>query len=263
MHPFLLAVLASVAVNALFFALAAAKKTDVVTDLSYGLSFALTALVLVFLEGAFEPLRLAAALMVAAWALRLAAYLFRRILAMKVDHRFDGRREDPWKFARFWLLQALSTAVIMLPAIAVLAAPAPAPSPAHAAGAAVWLERLAVEAVADAQKSAWKRRGEKGFIDRGLWSWSRHPNYFGEILVWWGLWIYALPSIEGWWRLAILGPAYITLLLVFVTGLPPLEKSADEKYGADPSYAEYKRRTSVLVPLPPRRGEKKNQGERS
>ena len=262
MSDFLLALCVSVLVNALFFAVAAARKSDVVTDLSYGLSFALTALLLAVLRRASDPLRLGAALMVAAWALRLAAYLFARILKLKVDRRFDGRREKPLEFAKFWILQALSVAVIMLPAIAVLSGGPPALSPLHLAGGLVWFAGLAIEAAADAQKSAWKRRGEKGLVDRGLWAWSRHPNYFGEILVWWGLWLYALPSIAGWWRLAVLGPAYITLLLVFVTGIPPLEKSQDERYGADPRYLEYKRRTSVLFPLPPRRAGGKAEGGR-
>jgi steroid 5-alpha reductase family enzyme len=101
-------------VNGAFFAVAAVRKTDVVTDLSYSLTFALLALVLPF-TGAGEPVQLGASLLVVVWAVRLGAYLFRRILRMKVDHRFDDVRDRPLRFARFWLLQALAVAVIMLP----------------------------------------------------------------------------------------------------------------------------------------------------
>ena len=114
MNAILLSFLIALAVNAAFFAFAAVRKTDVVTDLSYSLSFAILALVLPFL-GAREPIQLAAALLVLIWAVRLGGYLLRRILQIKVDHRFDDMRDKPLRFARFWLLQAISVAVIMLP----------------------------------------------------------------------------------------------------------------------------------------------------
>ena len=104
----------ALALNGAFFAVAAARKTDVVTDLSYSLTFALLAVVLPF-TGAREPVQLVASLLVVVWAVRLGAYLFRRILRMKIDHRFDEMRDEPLRFARFWLLQAVAVAVIMLP----------------------------------------------------------------------------------------------------------------------------------------------------
>jgi steroid 5-alpha reductase family enzyme len=227
----------SLAVNAAFFAFAAVRKTDVVTDLSYSLSFALLAIVLPFL-GARESVQLVASLLVLVWAVRLGGYLLRRILRIKVDHRFDEMRDDPVRFARFWLLQAISVAVIIW----------------ALAGAFVWLVGLVIEAVADAQKSAFKAKSEnrERFIANGMWRYSRHPNYFGEILVWWGLFVYAVPFLHGAAFAVIVGPVFITLLLLFVSGIPLLERSADAKYGDDPAYRDYKRRTSILVPLPPR-----------
>lgn len=260
MNAFLVALGISLFVNALFFVVAAWRKADTVTDLSYSLSFVCTVVALVVLAGAFDPLRLAAAGMVVLWALRLASYLFGRILRMKVDHRFDGIRENFLAFGRFWLLQAVSVAVIMLPAIAILIAAPPALSFLHALGVALWLVGLLVEILADAQKSAWKERGEKGLIMTGLWSWSRHPNYFGESLLWWGLWIFALPSLAAWWHLAVLGPLYITLLLLRVTGIPLLEKSAEARYGNDLAYRDYKARTSIFFPLPPHRKDANRKG---
>ena len=245
----------ALAVNAAFFAIAATRRTDVVTDLSYSLSFAVLAIVLPFL-GAHEPIQLVASLLVLVWAARLGVYLFRRILRIKVDHRFDGMRDNPLRFARFWLLQAISVAVIMLPVSYLLGRDtAPGVGLWALAGATIWAVGLVIESVADAQKSAFKALDENRgrFISSGLWRYSRHPNYFGEMLVWWGLFVYAVPFLDGAAFAVVIGPLFITLLLLFVSGIPLLERSADEKYGDDPAYREYKRATSILVPLPPRR----------
>jgi steroid 5-alpha reductase family enzyme len=244
----------AVAVNGAFFAVAAARKTDVVTDLSYSLTFALLAVVLPF-TGGREPVQVAASLLVLLWAVRLGAYLFRRILRTKVDHRFDGMRDDPLRFARFWVLQAITVAVVMLPVSYLLdRGDPPGFSAWSVAGAAIALAGLAVEAVADAQKSAFRSSpaNRDRFIASGLWRYSRHPNYFGEMLVWWGLFLYAVPVLSGAAYAVVLGPVFITLLLLFVSGIPPLERSAEKKYGSDPAYRDYRRRTSILVPLPPR-----------
>jgi steroid 5-alpha reductase family enzyme len=244
----------SFAINAGFFAVAAIRRTDVVTDLSYSLSFAVLAIVLPFL-GAGDAVQLAASLLVVVWAVRLGGYLFRRIRRIEVDHRFDEMRDDPLRFARFWILQAVAVAVIMLPVSYLVSRDdVPGIGAWAVAGVAIWLLGLVTEAVADQQKWAFKSRPENRdrFVTTGLWRYSRHPNYFGEMLVWWGLFAYAVPFLEGWAWLVVVGPVFITLLLLFVSGIPLLERSADEKYGDDPAYREYKRRTSILVPLPPR-----------
>ena len=244
----------ALAVNGAFFAFAAARRTDVVTDLSYSLTFALLAVVLLF-AGAAEPVQLVASLLVVVWAARLGIYLFRRIMRTKVDHRFDGMRDQPLRFARFWLLQAITVAVVMLPVSYLLDQDDPPGLGAWSiAGGAVWLAGLLIEAVADAQKAAFRAKEENRgrFVASGLWRYSRHPNYFGEMLVWWGLFLYVVPVLHGAAFAVVIGPVFITLLLLFVSGIPLLEKSADEKYGGDAAYRDYKRRTSILVPLPPR-----------
>jgi steroid 5-alpha reductase family enzyme len=91
------------------------------------------------------------------------------------------------------------------------------------------------------------------FISSGLWRYSRHPNYVGESLLWWGLFVAAIPAFSGGDFLTALGPLFLTLLLLFVSGVPLLEKSADKKHGGEAAYQEYKRRTSLFVPLPPRK----------
>ena len=249
MTAIVLSLVIALAVNGGFFAVAAARRTDVVTDLSYSLTFALLAIVLP-LTGGREAVQLVASLLVLLWAARLGAYLFRRIVRMKVDHRFDGMRDKPLRFARFWLMQAIAVAMIMLPVSYLLdRSDAPGFGGWAVAGAIVWLIGLLIEAAADAQKWAFKaddaNRGR--FITTGLWGYSRHPNYFGEILVWWGLFLYAIPFLDGAAFAVVAGPLFITALLLFVSAIRPLERSADEKYGEDPGYRDYKRRTSILV----------------
>jgi steroid 5-alpha reductase family enzyme len=117
----------------------------------------------------------------------------------------------------------------------------------------MWLKGFIFEVTADAQKSAFKSSGKPGFIATGLWKYSRHPNYFGEALLWWGLFVYTVPVLSGALWLSAIGPIFITLLLLFVSGIPLLEKSADAKYGADPAYIDYKRRTNIFIPFLPRR----------
>ena len=195
------------------------------------------AIVLPF-AGAREPVQLAAALLVLIWAARLGLYLFRRILRIKVDHRFDQMRDKPLRFARFWVLQAITVAVVMLPVSYLLGQDgAPGFGAWEVVGAAVWLAGLVIEAVSDAQKSAFKAKQTAGkqFITSGLWKYSRHPNYFGEMLVWWGLFVFSVPFLDGAAFAVVIGPVFITLLLLFVSGIPLLERSAEAKYGDDPA----------------------------
>ncbi len=255
MNPFVLSIIASVVVNGFFFAYAVSKKTDVVTDLSYSMSFGLVSVVLILLNASSPIVALVPAALTVIWALRLGSYLFSRIMKTKVDHRFDGMREVPLKFARFWILQAIAVVLIMLPVAASVASPAPARNFGffEGLGLVLWIAGFAIEVAADAQKSAFKKTGSPDFISSGLWKYSRHPNYFGEALLWWALFVFTIPGLTGSIIPAIIGPIFITVLLLFVSGVPLLEKSADAKYGSDPAYQEYKRRTSIFIPLPPSR----------
>jgi steroid 5-alpha reductase family enzyme len=248
--------LVSLGIQAVFFAFAASLKTDKVTDLSYSLSFAAIAVLLVAVNRAFGPVQLLAAALVVAWAARLGGYLLARIIRIGKDARFDDKRGDFLKFLQFWILQAVVVWLVMLPVTILLGSSAsPPPGVLTAVGALLWAAGFAVEAASDAQKSASKQDPAKAgrWIETGLWKYSRHPNYFGEALLWWGLFLIALPSLSGALAVAAVGPLSITLLLLFVSGVPLLEKSADAKYGDDPTYRAYKARTSLFVPLPPRR----------
>lgn len=247
---------ASFAIQGFFFIFAAAFKTDKLTDLSYSLSFAVLALTLVFVNRAFSPRQILAASFVVAWALRLGAYLLSRILKIKRDARFDDKRGDFLKFLGFWVLQAIVVWVVLLPVTVLLSLEETTGIGAlSVAGAILWALGFAIEALSDAQKYSFRNKPENAdrWIETGLWKYSRHPNYFGETLLWWGVFVFALPNLSGLLLLSIAGPVAITLLLLFVSGIPLLEKSAERKHGQDDAYRSYKRRTSIFIPLPPRR----------
>lgn len=241
----------SLSLQTIFFVFAAMFKTDKLTDLSYGLTFIFLGIFALSLPSSPAFSQYLLFTLVFLWAARLSVYLFIRILKTKKDKRFDGVREKPLKFARFWFLQALSVWIIMLPAIVVFASKEDRFSlPFLAAGTGIWLLGFVVETISDFQKYTYKNKGGKGFVSSGLWKYSQHPNYFGEITLWWGIFIFAFPFLSGIWYLTIIGPIYITLLICFVSGIPPLRKSYQARFGKDKKYQRYIKSTSLLIPLP-------------
>lgn len=244
----------SLLIQAVFFAFAATLKTDKVTDLSYGLTFVIIAAVLLLQgdTGRFPQLVLAG--MVIAWGVRLAGYLLFRIIHMGRDVRFDGIRERFWPFFKFWLGQGIAVWVIMLPVTIWFSEPGPW-TPWMSIGGTVWAAGLVIETIADAQKFAAKRRPRGGsrWMDTGLWKYSRHPNYFGELLCWWGVFVFVAGNYTGAAWAGIIGPVAITYIILFVTGIPTLEASANRKWGANPEYQAHVQRTNRLIPWLPGR----------
>jgi steroid 5-alpha reductase family enzyme len=120
-------------------------------------------------------------------------------------------------------------------------------------GFLTWVLGFGIEVIADQQKSKFRAEPHNAgkFINTGLWSWSRHPNYFGEIVLWIGVALIAVPVLSGWQWLTMISPIFVVILLTRVSGLPMLEKRADEKWGGQPDYEDYKNKTSILIPLPP------------
>ncbi len=194
--------------------------------------------------------------MVVVWAVRLGSHLFLRIRKAGADKRFDAIKSSfprfvtPWTFQGLWVTLTLSAALA-----AITTTERVGIGTVTAIGLVVWVAGVGLEAIADAQKSHFRaepaNRGR--FIQTGLWSWSRHPNYFGEILLWVGVAIVALPVLRGWQWVTLVSPLFVTLLLLRVSGVPLLEKAAEEKWGGQLDYEAYKYRTSLLAPRPPRK----------
>ena len=256
-QPVVTSLLFSIIVNMLFFSVAFTFKTDKVTDLSYSLSFVLLAPLLLLSAGkgyALQQLLLTLAIII--WGLRLGIYLFTRILITKTDDRFDDKRNNSANLIGFWVLQTLAVWLIMLPfSLFLTSRSVYALNIISYVGFLLFMMGLIIEAVSDHQKFNFKKKSEnKGkWMNEGLWRYSRHPNYFGEILVWWGLFIVTVPYLGGLQFISLLGPVSITLLLLFVSGIPLLEKSAQKKYGSNPEYITYRDTTSVLVLMPRKR----------
>lgn len=246
------ALIVSLVVQAIFFFLAYLRKTDKLTDITYSLTF----IILVTTTGSWvrpETVQYCLRLAVYLWALRLGIYLLIRIVKIRSDRRFDRIRNNFWKFGGFWLLQGISVWLIVLPVLVILSKPPLRPGVISVVGGIVWSIGLAIETVADWQKFHFKNRRENQgrWIQTGLWKWSRHPNYFGEMMLWWGLAGAAAPYFTGADWLSLCGPAFLTFLLMRVSGIPPLEKKADDKYGQQTGYQKYRQETSLVIPLPP------------
>ncbi|MCG8453008.1 MAG: DUF1295 domain-containing protein [Spirochaetales bacterium] len=252
--PILAALIFSVALNLLFFLIAMASQTDKLTDFTYSLSFLLLDAVfffLAFLGGQVGVIEIMMAIFVAFWALRLGAYLFRRILLMGSDARFDGRRENFWAFLLFWLIQAVAAWAVMTPVLLLFMAEPLLEIPLLTwVGLGLFVLGFVLESLADAQKFVYRSRAENDghWVDQGLWRYSRHPNYLGEIILWWGLYFAAIPVLQGWDYLSGLGPLYLTLMLLFVTGVPLLEQKAQKAYGDREDFAVYRKSTGLLFP---------------
>lgn len=227
-------------------------RTDKLTDISYALTFIILAMYGLF-AGGVTASKLVVVAMVVIWAIRLGAYLLYRIHKMGRDKRFDERRNNFLSFGSFWLLQGVTVWVVLIATLLFLQNINPVLTWFSFVGILIWLFGLVVESLADWQKFQFiSNKANKGkWIASGVWRYSRHPNYFGEILVWVGVYLTVVSAFSpSTGLLGLLSPAYITLLLLFVSGVPLLEKSADKKWGDNPKYQEYKRKTSVLVLWP-------------
>ena len=241
--------------NWLVYVPSAFARTEHYYDLTGGLTYlSVTGLAVVL----SQPLDLRSTLvvgMVSIWAIRLAGFLFVRVKRVGKDIRFDSVKTKPSTFLVWWTLQALWVLTTMAAALAIVTGGETVPmSWLGWTGCGVWLFGFAVEVVADAQKSSFKmdptNRGQ--FIRTGLWAWSRHPNYFGEIVLWTGVAVMAIPVLTGWQYATLISPVFVSFLLMKMSGVPLLERKADERWGGQEDYEAYKKATPVLIPRPPR-----------
>ena len=196
------------------------------------------------------------AALVAVWAARLGTFLFGRIRADGKDRRFDEVKTSFGRFLLAWTLQGVWICFTAGAALAAITSERSVPMETLGwLGLLIWIVGFGFEVVADRQKSRFREDpANKGrFISTGLWSWSRHPNYFGEIVLWTGVALIAAPALQGWQYATLVSPAFVTILLTMGSGIPLLEDRADEKWGGEADYEEYKASTPVLVPRPPKR----------
>lgn len=242
-----------VGLNAVLFLYAFYRQSDKLTDFSYATSFLSIALYGV-LTNETSVVKWIIFGLVAAWAFRLGTFLVIRINAMGHDRRFDDRRKSFLKFGQFWIGQGIAAWVIMLGASLLFFTEGDLEtSTTMWVGVAVAAAGLLIETVADLQKFRFtQNKKNKGkWIEEGLWKYSRHPNYFGEIVVWYGVYLAVYTYLTDTEVIyAAISPLTISIILLFGTGVPILEKSADKRWGKDKKYQEYKRRTSLLIPLP-------------
>lgn len=185
------------------------------------------------------------------WAVRLGSFLFGRIRKAGKDDRFDDLKPDFLRFLNVWTIQGLWITFTAAAALVAIASSVRKELDVFAVvGFLIWIFGFAFEVIADSQKSRFNADpANKGkFIQSGLWSRSRHPNYFGEIVLWIGIAIIAIPVLQGWQWVAMISPLFVTLLLTRVSGVPLLEKKADKKWGGQADYETYKKNTPVLIP---------------
>jgi steroid 5-alpha reductase family enzyme len=238
----------------LWFLVALYKKRNDVADIAWGIGYIIICAYLFYTYAPSRVLILLYAL-VTIWGLRLSLHIYIRNKNKTEDYRYKAWRDEWGKsfyrrsYLQVFLLQGFFLLIILSPVI-------------HAAvevpytwniytwiGLLCWLIGFYFQTVGDWQLAVFikNRKTPCAFIQTGLWKYSRHPNYFGEILMWWGIFMITIPFANSFYFIA--GPLTITLLLVFVSGIPMLEK----KYIGNKAFEDYKKRTSVLIPLPPRK----------
>jgi steroid 5-alpha reductase family enzyme len=228
-------------------------QTEKFFDLTGSVTYISLVAIAVFFSTNLDIRSILLAVLVAIWAIRLGMFLFGRIKKAGKDDRFDEIKPSFIQFLNVWTVQGLWVTFTAAAALVAITTNTRKEIDLFALiGFLIWVLGFAIEVIADAQKSRFNENpSNKGkFIQTGLWSRSRHPNYFGEIMLWVGIAVIALPVLRGWQWVALISPIFVTLLLTRVSGIPLLEKKADKKWGGQEDYEAYKKRTPILIPRP-------------
>ena len=251
---FALCVLVAFVIQWVVFIHAFTTQTERFFDLTGSITYITVVVIAVGLSPNADARALLLMALVVIWALRLGTFLFRRIRKSGSDRRFDAIKPSFPRFLFTWTLQGLWVSVTVGAALAAITSLNKVELGIFSLmGGLVWLVGFGFEAIADWQKSQFRAKPENKdkFISSGLWAWSRHPNYFGEIVLWLGIAIIAFPALSGWQLVTLISPVFVFILLTRISGVPMLESLADEKWGGQPDYEAYKANTSVLFPKPP------------
>lgn len=252
---FALCCVVAFAVQWTLFVPAYAFQTEKYYDLAGSLTYITVALSTCIALGFENDRRILIAGLVVIWAARLGGFLFLRIRKAGEDRRFRSIKTDFLQFFMTWTLQGLWVSVTLAAGLAAMTADLNLPLGLFAIiGTLMWVFGFTIEVIADTQKSAFKAKPENSgrFINTGLWAWSRHPNYFGEILLWLGIAMIAFPVLSGWQYATLISPIFVIVLLIKVSGVRMLEHRGHKLWGNEPEYQDYMAKTSMLVPLPPK-----------
>lgn len=235
-----------------WFLVSVLKKRNDVADVAWGLGFVLMTWASFFLVDGFGWREVLVSILVSVWGLRLAWHIHHRNKGRAEDYRYLAWRKEwrkwfyPRSYLQVYLLQGALLFIIVLPVLLINKSSDTVLGVFDLFGVIVWMVGFYFEAVGDAELDRFisdpLNKGK--LMQRGLWAYTRHPNYFGEVTQWWGIGLIAL-SVPGGW-IGLIGPLTITFLILKVSGIPMLEKKMEQH----PDFAEYKRRVSVFIPLP-------------
>jgi steroid 5-alpha reductase family enzyme len=236
-----------------WFIISLIKKRNDVADIAWGLGFVAIAFFL-FLTKTPTMQSVLIYILIAIWGIRLALHIGLRSKGKPEDFRYKKWREEWGKsflvrsYLQVYLLQGFFMWIISLPIIVVSVSPVANTNPYVLAGFIIWLIGFAFEAIGDYQLMVFvkHKKNKTDIMQTGLWKYTRHPNYFGEVVLWWGIFIIVLPLQYGIW--AIISPITISYLLLYVSGIPMLEA----KYKNNEVFQAYKKRTSALFPMLPK-----------
>ena len=226
-------------------------QTEKFFDLTGSITYILVVALAVLFSSGVDGRSIIIFILILIWAIRLGTFLFRRIQKAGKDDRFDKIKPSFIRFLNIWTIQGMWVTFTAAAALVVITTTNRKEIDWFAIiGVLIWVFGFSIEVIADAQKSRFNANPEnKGkFIQTGLWSRSRHPNYFGEITLWIGIAVIALPVLQGWQWVALISPVFVILLLTRVSGIPLLETKSDKKWGGREDYEAYKKRTPVLIP---------------
>ncbi|MFT4862358.1 MAG: steroid 5-alpha reductase family enzyme [Pseudohongiellaceae bacterium] len=232
-----------------------ALQTEHYFDLTGALSYICTVILALSLHPSMSTQGIIICLMVALWAARLGSFLFLRVKKAGKDRRFNELKTRFWRYLFTWTVGGAWVFVTMAAALAAATSMQQVEIGAlFFLGGALWIIGFAIEIIADRQKTQFRNEPANSdmFITSGLWRYSRHPNYFGEIVLWTGIAVMALPVLSGWQLATLISPVFVYLLITRVSGIPMLEKSAKERWGSDPNYQHYVATTACLWPQPPK-----------
>lgn len=249
--PFFILAFLAFAIQWLMFVPSWIFHTEKYFDLTGSLTYITLALLAIFLFGNDDPRTMLLGLLVIIWAVRLGLFLFGRVSQAGEDRRFRKIKQSFPLLLMVWSLQGAWVTITFGAGLAAMTSNFYEPLGLFAAiGVFLWIFGFAIEVIADRQKTNFRSdpENQETFIQSGLWSYSRHPNYLGEIMLWSGIAIIALPVLDGWWYLTLVSPFWVTLLLTKISGIRLLEERAERTWGNDANYQAYKNRTPVLIP---------------